>query len=108
MPSPLPEVLDLVLPKLLQIYLQRLRNPQPFLAGEISYGVYKESTVQCPQPGGVMIEIKSLTKSEPYFFKPDRRQFRRGHRPKGLSDEEHLQPKLNARDPAPCVGLENE
>ena len=107
MPSPPPEVLDLDLPKLLKIY----RNPQPFLAGEILYGAYKESTVQCPQPGGVMMKISSsiLYKILNHIYhQPDRRQFRRGHRPKGLSDEEHLQPKLDARDPAPCVGLENE
>merc|ERR1711962_346212 len=31
----------------------RFRNPQPFLAGEILYDVSEESTVQCPQPGGI-------------------------------------------------------
>ena len=35
---------------------QRFRNPQPFLSGEILYDVSGESTVQCPQFGGVWIE----------------------------------------------------
>ena len=32
---------------------QRFRNPQPFQSGEILYDVSGESTVQCPQLGGV-------------------------------------------------------
>ena len=35
---------------------QRFRNPQPFQSGEILYDVAGESTVQCPQLGGVKME----------------------------------------------------
>ena len=34
---------------------QRFRNPQPFQSGEILYDVSGESTIQCPQLGGVRI-----------------------------------------------------
>ena len=37
---------------------------------------------------------------------PDWCQFRRGDWPRGLSDDEHLQPKLDTRRPLPCHGLE--